>query len=195
MKLNPLLAVLISATVAACGQNVKLDESPASIESRTGGASGQAADGSTDSSGVTTRNVDSAADNRQVAPIVADQQAAVDPLEDPDSLLAQRSVFFDYDSFTIDEQYRPIVEAHARYLVENPTRKLVLEGNTDDRGSREYNLALGQKRAEAVRRAMSVLGVSDEQVEAVSFGEERPRTVSQTEEAYAENRRTDLVYQ
>lgn len=195
MKLNPLLAVLISATVAACGQNVKLDDSPASIESRTGGSAGQAADGSADSSGVTTRNVDSAGDNRQVAPIVADQQPAIDPLEDPDSLLAQRSVFFDYDSFTIDEQYRPIVEAHARYLVENPTRKIVLEGNTDDRGSREYNLALGQKRAEAVRRAMSVLGVSDEQVEAVSFGEERPRTVSQTEEAYAENRRTDLVYQ
>ena len=88
-----------------------------------------------------------------------------------------------------------MVEAHARYLVENPERKLVLQGNTDERGSREYNLALGQKRAEAVRRALAVLGVSEAQVEAVSFGEERPRNVSETEDAYAENRRTDMVYQ
>ncbi len=195
MKLNPLLAVLLSATVAACGQNVRLDDSPASIERRSGGSGDQTAGSGAESASTDARSVDSAAADRQVAPIVADQQPDVDPLDDPDSLLAQRSIFFDYDSFTIDDQYRPIVEAHARYLVDNPTRKLVLEGNTDERGSREYNLALGQKRAEAVRRAMSVLGVSDEQVEAVSFGEERPRTVGQTEDAYAENRRTDLVYQ
>lgn len=197
MKLHPFVALLISAAVVGCAPNVKLDDSPASIESRTDNRATSGADGASGAAGtgIDTRSVDSVATDRQVAPIVADNLPTADPLEDPDSLLAQRSIFFDYDSFTIDEQFRPMVEAHARYLVENPTRKVVLQGNTDERGSREYNLALGQKRAEAVRRAMSVLGVDDAQVEAVSFGEERPRTVSQTEQAYAENRRTDLVYQ
>ncbi|MFK7967027.1 MAG: peptidoglycan-associated lipoprotein Pal [Burkholderiaceae bacterium] len=194
MKMHPLLAMLLAVAVAACTPNVKLDDSGAAIENRTGGA-GAAGQGGADSSGVDTRSVDSTAQDRQVAPIVAEEQPVVDPLDDPDSLLAQRSIFFDYDSFSIDDQYRPIVEAHARYLVENPGRTVVLQGNTDERGSREYNLALGQKRAEAVRRAMAVLGVNEAQVEAISFGEERPRSVSQTEDAYAENRRADMVYQ
>lgn len=195
MKLHPLLAMLVAVAVAACTPNVKLDDSGANIENRTGGAGGAAGQGGADASGVDSRSVDSTAQDRQVAPIVADEQPAVDPLDNPDSLLAQRSIFFDYDSFTIDDQYRPIVEAHARYLVENSGRTVVLQGNTDERGSREYNLALGQKRAEAVRRAMAVLGVNEAQVEAVSFGEERPRAISQNEDAYAENRRTDMVYQ
>lgn len=195
MKLHPLLAMLVAVAVAACTPNVKLDDSGANIENRTGGAGGAAGQGGADASGIDNRSVDSTAQDRQVAPIVADEQPVADPLDDPDSLLAQRSIFFDYDSFTIDDQYRPIVEAHARYLVENPGRTVVLQGNTDERGSREYNLALGQKRAEAVRRAMAVLGVNEAQVEAVSFGEERPRAISQNEDAYAENRRTDMVYQ
>ncbi|MGB7184286.1 MAG: OmpA family protein, partial [Burkholderiaceae bacterium] len=87
-----------------------------------------------------------------------------------------------------------LVEAHARYLTANPERQVVLQGNTDERGAREYNLALGQKRAEAVRRAMAVLGVSDNQVEAVSFGEERPRNFGSSEADMAENRRVDIVY-
>lgn len=93
------------------------------------------------------------------------------------------------------DDFRPVLEAHARFLVSNPTRKVVLQGNTDDRGSREYNIALGQKRADAVRRAMVALGVAENQMEAVSFGEERPRNAGTDESALAENRRVDIAYQ
>ncbi len=186
-----LSSLLFAAALVGCGSNVRLDETPAGIENRTGGGSRAVGP----QSGATTSGVDAAGSDRTVAPIVAEQGKAVDPLNAPDSLLSQREVFFAYDSFLVEEQYRPLVEAHARYLVEHPERRVVLQGNTDERGSREYNLALGQKRAEAVRRAMSVLGVRDNQIEAVSFGEERPRAVSQTDEAYTENRRVDIVYQ
>mgnify|MGYP003526844509 FL=1 len=88
-----------------------------------------------------------------------------------------------------------MLQAHAKFLVENPTAKIYLQGHTDERGSREYNLALGQKRADAVRRVMTVLGVKDNQVEGVSYGEEKPKNAGQDDSAYAQNRRTDLVYQ
>ena len=88
-----------------------------------------------------------------------------------------------------------MVEAHAQYLTANPDRRIVLQGNTDERGAREYNLALGQKRSEAVRRLLAALGVTDQQVEAISFGEERPRNYGQSEESFAENRRVDIAYQ
>ncbi len=195
MKKNLLLALFVSAALVGCGSQVRLDDRAASIENRSDGTGTDGTAGGATGTGINDRSVDAAGTDREIAPVVVEDQTPVDPLQDPDSLLAQRSIFFDYDSFTIDEQYRAMVEAHARYLVENPERKLVLQGNTDERGSREYNLALGQKRAEAVRRALAVLGVSEAQVEAVSFGEERPRNVSETEDAYAENRRTDMVYQ
>jgi len=103
-------------------------------------------------------------------------------------------VFFDFDSFVVKDEYRPMLEAHAGYLKANSSARLILQGHADERGSREYNLALGQKRAEAVRRVLNVIGVSDAQMEAISFGEEKPRNPGSTEEAYAENRRTDVVY-
>ncbi|MCB2038699.1 MAG: peptidoglycan-associated lipoprotein Pal, partial [Ottowia sp.] len=103
-------------------------------------------------------------------------------------------VYFDYDSFVVKPDYQPVVEAHARFLQADRNRHVVLEGNTDERGSREYNLALGQKRAEAVRRSLSILGVSDAQVEAVSFGEEKPAVAGSSEEAYAKNRRVEFSY-
>ncbi len=191
MKVQLLSSLLIALVVTACGSNVRLDDA-AGIENRTGGRNPA---GSAPGTGADSQAIDDAARQRSVAPIVADQARAPDPLDEPNSLLSRRDIFFAYDSFTIEDQYRPIVEAHARYLVEHPERRIVLQGNTDERGSREYNLALGQKRAEAVRRAMSALGVSEGQIEAVSFGEERPRAVSQSEEAYTENRRADIVYQ
>ena len=95
----------------------------------------------------------------------------------------------------VQPEFQSVVEAHARYLASNPTRKVVVEGNTDERGGREYNLALGQKRADAVRRALATLGVSDSQVESVSFGEEKPRSTGTDEASLAENRRADLRYQ
>ena len=117
-----------------------------------------------------------------------------DPRKNPASPMSTRSIFFDYDSFVVKDEYRPALEAHAGYLLSKREARVILQGNTDERGSREYNLALGQKRAEAVRKALAVLGVSDAQMEAVSFGEEKPRNEADTEEAFAQNRRTDVVY-
>ena len=104
------------------------------------------------------------------------------------------SVYFDLDSYVIKDEFRPVVEGHADFLKKHPQRKVVIEGNTDERGSREYNLALGQKRAEAVKSMLRVLGVPETQVEAVSFGEERPKATGHDETAYAENRRSDFSY-
>ena len=183
MKTMIRLAVVAATAVllAACGTGVKLDEpttqGAAPIESRDAAAQGAA--------GAT------GADGRAIQPVQIGQQ---DPLDDPASPLARRSIYFDFDSFVVRDEFRPTVEAHSRYLLANPTRRVVLQGNTDERGSREYNLALGQKRAEAVRRAMTALGVPDMQMEAVSFGEERPRATGTDEASYAENRRVDLVY-
>ena len=120
---------------------------------------------------------------------------AVTPGASATGNLAQRSIYFDYDSFSVKEDYKPVVQAHAKFLVENPTSKAYLQGHTDERGSREYNLALGQKRADAVRRIMSVLGVKDNQIESVSYGEEKPKNAGHDENAYAQNRRADIVYQ
>lgn len=135
-----------------------------------------------------------AADDRTVARVEAAPSNAIDPLSDPNSPLVKRSVYFDFDSFVVKSDYLPLVEAHGQYLSTNKGRRVVVEGNADERGSREYNLALGQKRAEAVKSRLSLLGVDSTQIEAVSFGEERPRATDKTEDAYAENRRADIVY-
>jgi peptidoglycan-associated lipoprotein len=133
-----------------------------------------------------------AADTRAVGTVNA---GSVDPLNDPQGVLAKRSVYFDYDSYTVKPEYRTVIENHAKYLVAHKDRKDIIQGNTDDRGGAEYNLALGQKRAEAVRKALVLLGVSDAQVEAVSFGKEKPKALGQDEASYAENRRADIAYQ
>ena len=109
-------------------------------------------------------------------------------------ILAERSVYFDLDKYEVSDKYRPLVEAHAAYLRKNSGQRVVVEGNTDERGSREYNLALGQKRAEAVKKMLQLLGVPETQLEAVSFGEEKPKSPGKDEEAYAQNRRGDLSY-
>ena len=189
MKLRLLVCSALTLTLAACGSSVKLDETPAQIENR-GTQAGGTVPGTASTTGVGGRNVaESTTDAAQNG-----ASAGPDPLDEPNSLLSQRTIFFDYDSFTIRDEFRAVVEAHASYLTANPNRTVVLQGNTDERGAREYNLALGQKRAEAVRRALAVLGVTDRQVEAVSFGEERPRNFGSSEAAYAENRRVDIVY-
>lgn len=116
------------------------------------------------------------------------------PLQDPENLLSRRTVFYDYDSANIRDEDKPVVEAHARYLINNKNIKIMLQGHTDERGSREYNLALGQRRADSVKKLMTVIGVPDNQVETVSYGEERPVVADHNEEAYAQNRRTEIVY-
>jgi len=124
-----------------------------------------------------------------VAPIAAD------PLKDPNNILSKRSVYFDYDSNTVKDEYRPMVAAHAKYLVQERAKKIIIQGNTDERGSREYNLALGQRRADAVKQMMTILGAQGERIETVSFGEEKPRAQGTSEQAFSENRRADIVYQ
>ncbi len=186
-KIRILLAATLTAFLAACS-SVKLEEDaaakgPAPIESRDG-AGGAGGTGAATAGG--------AGSGRSVEQVSV---GATDPLNDPASPLAKRSIYFDFDSFVVKDEFRGTVEAHARYLLGNDAKRVVIQGNTDERGSREYNLALGQKRAEAVRRAMSALGVADRQMEAVSFGEERPRATGADEASFAENRRADLVYQ
>ena len=103
-------------------------------------------------------------------------------------------VFFDFDKYDIKDEYKPVVEGHAKFLVANPNRSILVQGNTDERGGREYNIALGQKRAEAVRKALSLLGVKETQVEAVSLGKDKPRATGSDEASWAQNRRADIIY-
>jgi peptidoglycan-associated lipoprotein len=117
-----------------------------------------------------------------------------DPLKDPANILSRRSIYFDYDQFVVKEEFKPVVAAHAKHLSQNRAMRMVIQGNTDERGSREYNLALGQKRADAVKQVMMLLGAQASQIETVSFGEEKPRSQGSTEQAFAENRRADIVY-
>ena len=116
-------------------------------------------------------------------------------LKDPGNILSRRSVYFDFDSNLIKDEYRPLVTAHARYLQQNPGAKMRIEGHADERGSREYNIALGQRRSEAVKQMMQLLGARAEQIEPVSFGEEKPKATGHDETSWAENRRGDIVYQ
>lgn len=124
----------------------------------------------------------------------ADGSGILDPFN-PQSILAkQRSVYFDFNSYTVSEQYRSLVETHGKYLASKPQQRVVIEGNTDARGGSEYNLALGQRRAEAVRRMLTLIGVSDTQVETISFGKEKPKALGDSDADYAENRRADFNY-
>ena len=183
-KARSVAIAAIVALLTGCGSSVKLDEGAgAPIESR-GAATGDAAAGAATPGAVTS--------TQQVTPVTVGTN---DPLNDPSSPLAKRSIYFDFDSFVIRDDFRGTVEAHARYLGADKNRRVLIQGNTDERGSREYNLALGQKRSEAVRKALVALGVADGQVEAVSFGEEKPRATGADEASWAENRRADMVYQ
>jgi peptidoglycan-associated lipoprotein len=153
--------------LAACASGVKLNDVP--VEDKAG----------------TTNQAQSS-----VAPVTAVDTRAIDP--GPQGV--EKVVYFDFDSFVIKPEAKPILEAHARYLRADAKRRASLEGHTDEQGGREYNLALGQKRAEAVRKALNLLGVADSQIEAVSFGKEKPAVVGSTEAAYAKNRRVEFNY-
>jgi len=115
-------------------------------------------------------------------------------LTDPKSILSKRSVYFDYDSFEIKPEFKDLVAAHAKFLNENRQFRVLVQGNTDERGSREYNIALGERRSVAVRRAMEALGVQPNQMRTVSYGEERPAVGGHDESAYAQNRRVEIAY-
>jgi peptidoglycan-associated lipoprotein len=121
-------------------------------------------------------------------------QVETNPLKDPNNILSKRSVFFDYDSDRIRDEFRPLLQAHAKYLADHAGAKMLIQGNCDERGSREYNLALGQRRSEALRRVLVLMGAREPQMEAVSLGEEKPRCTEQNEACWAQNRRGDLLH-
>lgn len=118
----------------------------------------------------------------------------VDPLNDPNSVLAKRSVYYPFDVSAIQDADKPVVQAHAKYLSEHADRKVRLEGNADERGSNEYNLALGQRRADGVKKMLMLGGAKASQIETASYGEEKPKAVGHDEAAWAQNRRTDIKY-
>jgi peptidoglycan-associated lipoprotein len=175
------LALALGGLFAGCS-STKLDEAP--VESRTvpadgatAGAAGAGAGGS--GAGTAQSNVATVDLSKSGA------GAASGPL-------SQRVVFFEFDSFVVKDEYRPMLEAHAKALSANRSKRMMLEGHTDERGGREYNLALGQKRSEAVLRTLVLLGVQDGQLEAVSFGEERLAQTGNDEAGHAKNRRVEL---
>ena len=161
--------------LAGCSSTVKLDEpsSPPPVESRTIPGQGS---GSTSSMPLST-----------VAPVVVAPDTS-----NVDMTPLSRVIYFDFDSFIVKDEFRSVLDGHTKVLTSARNKRVFVEGHTDERGGREYNLALGQKRAEAVVKSLTLLGVSAEQVEAVSFGEERPAVVGSTEEAWAKNRRAEV---
>jgi len=125
---------------------------------------------------------------------VTEATSTADELNNPNSPLAERSVYFDFDSYTMKDDSPPVLRAHADYLRSHPAQHVLIQGNTDERGTDEYNLALGQRRSEAVLHELESLGVPDSQLEAVSLGKEKPAALGHDEASWAQNRRADLVY-
>lgn len=174
------LSVAVALVLSACGSSVKLDDK-AKVEDRTGTNVGTTSTSNTGSTGVPESKV------QTVTLTQAERDAAF-------IKGTARVVYFDYDSFEIRPEFQAVIEAHAKFLKSDKARKVTLEGNTDERGGREYNLALGQKRAEAVRKALALQGVADSQLEAVSFGKEKPAVLGSSEAAMEKNRRTEISY-
>jgi peptidoglycan-associated lipoprotein len=126
---------------------------------------------------------------------VGEPTAAADELNNPNSPLAKRNIYFDFDSYTVKSDYQPLLRAHADYLRRHPDQHVLIQGNTDERGSDEYNLALGERRSQAVLHELETLGVPGSQLEAVSLGKEKPVALGHDEASWFQNRRADLVYQ
>jgi peptidoglycan-associated lipoprotein len=178
-----IVAAFVALTVVGCS-STPTNEGSAPVEDRSGTAGTPGGGAST--SGTGTGGVSGQAGGTGTA--------RGNPLRDPSSPLSKRSVYFDFDSFNVKDEYKPTIEAHGRYLQQNRSARMTVQGNTDERGSREYNIALGQKRADAVKRMLTLLGAQESQVESVSFGKEKPRAQGHDESSYAENRRDDILY-
>ena len=175
-----LIVAIMTGALAACSSSPTKEQEGAAVEDRK---PGEVVDRpAVKPAGSTTKPL-------------TDKPFAGSPLKDPKNILSKRSIFFDYDSNLVKDEFKPIVTAHARYLQQNPSAKMRIEGNADDRGSREYNLALGQRRSDAVKQMMQLLGARADQIETVSFGEEKPKCTEHTESCWAQNRRGDIAYQ
>jgi len=193
-RLTLVLGWGISLVLAGCGSSVRLDKPP--VEDRSTVSAAAAAAGANPGANADAVGSGNPVSNGSVASVSLPGAAA--SAGNPAGAQAggvdaqSRVLYFDYDSYSILPAYQPVVEYNARKLLANSARKVTLEGHTDDRGGREYNLALGQKRAEAVRRALALLGVPDTQMEAVSFGKEKPAVAGTSDEAMQKNRRVEI---
>lgn len=176
-----IVGILLAVFLAACSSKQVKEEPKAAVEEKSPSAVVKAPEPVKEAPAAETN-------------AATEQNISVNPLKDPSNILSKRSVYFDYDKDEVKAEFRPLVEAHAKYLVAHPEAKVALQGNADERGSREYNLALGQRRSAAVKKAMNVLGVNDKQIETISFGKEKPRCSDKTEACWAENRRVDIIY-
>ena len=176
------LPVLLCMAVAACsttgGSN---EQDSSSVEDRSSSSNSSTSSAQTGNSATTYGTG-------------GDSSLGMSALEDPNSQLSERIIYFGYDSSDVQEQYRDVIEAHAQYLIQNPGTSMSLEGHADERGSREYNLALGERRSIAIKRQMTVLGVSSSQVRTVSYGEERPLDEGHDEFSWSQNRRVEIIY-
>jgi len=182
MKQTLLATVILSALLAACSSTPTTTTATTPATDAKAGTA--AKDGKTDIK-----------DNKVTTATPAKKNEFTwEALKDPKSILSKRSVYFDYDQYEVKLDYMPLVEAHAKFLKANANAKALIQGNADERGSREYNLALGQKRAAAVKQTMTILGVKEDRIEAVSLGEEKPRKTGHDEESWTENRRGDILY-
>jgi len=187
---NIAVATLVALFLAGCSTQPSQPTAPIDDRSTTPGAATGAPGASTTGAGtggVTGSAVPGAGTG-------AGTGTGAAALRDPSNILSKRNVFFDFDSFVVKDEYKPLVEAHARYLAGNRQARATIQGHTDERGSREYNIALGQRRADAIKRMMTLLGAQDVQVETVSFGKEKPRNPGHDEAAWAQNRRGDIVH-
>ena len=185
-----LLSSLALALILAACKSTPMVDKPAAVEDR----SAAAASAAKPAEGAPT----AAADTAAVKEVVIDGNAgsnSKNPLKDPNNILSKRQVYFDYDSDAVKAEYRPVIEAHAKYLLANRNAKVIVQGNTDERGSREYNLSLGQRRSVAVKKSLNLLGVQDGQIETVSFGEEKATASCADESCAKQNRRADIVYE
>lgn len=179
-----LMVAAITVLLAAC-KSTPMTDKPAAVEDKSPTAASESAganDGA-DTGGIKEVAIDSNANN-----------SGNNPLTDPNSILSKRNIYFDFDRDTVRAEFRPIIEAHAKYLVAHSDAKMILQGNTDERGTREYNLSLGQRRSVAVKKALNLLGVQDSQIETVSYGEEKATANCADEDCFQQNRRVDIVY-
>lgn len=186
------IAMLPALVLLGCGTSGEVQEE--------GAATGQASQGTMESSSATTSGVSGTGGVSGQA--MGEQGATTagtafqgDPLDDPNSLLANRVVYFDFDKSDIKSEFTDTIRAHAEYLAAHPNVSITLEGHCDERGTREYNIALGERRANAVMRMLTLQGVSANQIRTVSYGEERPAALGHDESAWSLNRRAEFIYQ
>lgn len=173
--------LLLAMALSACKSTPMVDK-PAAVDDKSPSTSATAPATSTN-------------DGSTVTSGVQDGTVSGNPLTDPSNILSKRTVYFDFDKDTVREEFRPLIEAHAKYLAEHGSAKVILQGNADERGTREYNLSLGQRRSVSVKKSLNLLSAQDRQIETVSYGEEKATPNCKDEDCHQLNRRVDIVYE